>query len=689
MLRSTDNSTAHPAQYSVGGHRPDIDGMRALAVILVILYHLKRSLAPGGFVGVDIFFVISGFVVTRSSLAFQAKGPLQAVSRFWRRRVLRILPPLLLAALGSLVLISVLTTPFPKEAYNANIRTGIFSLFGLGNWYLYKGSLDYFRDDAVTNSFVHTWSLGVEEQFYFLFAVLFIFLIGLLKARRVQLSLSLGVMSALGVISYAAFLLAARANPTLAYYNVPFRFWEIAAGGILAYVELNFPNALRPRQRTWAAFVQVFALICLTNVVWFHIGSGFPTTQISLAAAASALLIAVGTSSTPITGVLSSRLFVAVGLISYSLYLWHYPILLFWRTNFGIHAFTSSLLALLSILIAATLSYLTVERTFRYSKASFSKVLLPSLITTAVAVICFAVLIQVRPGIFYVGSHQLWSSEWLHPKDSAYLADDRIIFSECDLINGSSVPAALPEKCSSSSGSGDSLPTVLLVGDSHAFADWGMASFGASSGSYRFATLTHDGCAIGGQNSSRTESCRDYWAEMATLITNTIRRGDSVFISVYWPLKDSRETGNALQIVASIARMAEKQGAELIIEAPLPSFGKPAFLCTKEWYRTNYEGCTVERTAIEKQRSYFMAEIEALMHKQTNVRIWDPLPILCSTGTCFQFQGESPLFRDDNHLSYYGAEWLGPAFVAFWKTGRFSQPEERAGMLREISTGQG
>jgi peptidoglycan/LPS O-acetylase OafA/YrhL len=650
---------------TIGGHRQDIDGMRAVAVILVILYHLERSLAPGGFVGVDIFFVISGFVVTRSSFASPAKGPTQAVARFWRRRVLRILPPLLLTVLGSIVLIATLTPPFPTEAYNANIRTGMFSLFGLGNWYLYRGSSDYFRNDALTNSFVHTWSLGVEEQFYLFFAVFFIVLIGLLRVRRVQLSFSVAVMSALGVISYAAFLLEANVNPLLTYYSIPFRFWEIAVGGVLAYVELNFPNALRPRQQTLTTFVQVFALIALTKVIWFHGGLGFPSTQISVAVASSALLIATGNTSTPISRTLSSPLFVAIGLISYSLYLWHYPILLFWSTNFGMRGFANILLALLSILIAATFSYWTVERTFRYSKASFGKVLLPSLITMTMAVIGFAILIQVRPGIFYTGSKQLWNTEWRHPTTSAYFGTDRILFSLCDLRYGSIIPVTVPDKCFSSSVPSDSRPTVLVVGDSHAFADWDMVSYGASNDSYRFATLTHDGCAIGASN--RIGSCQSYWANMSVLVGNTIRRNDSIFIAAYWPLKNKIETTNAVQMVAAIAQMADKVGAEVIVEAPLPSFNKSAFFCTKEWYRTNYEGCTVDRTAVEQQRANFMAKIQELVRAQRNVRTWDPLPILCPTTTCSQFQGESPLFRDDNHLSYYGARSLGPAFVTFWK----------------------
>jgi hypothetical protein len=154
---------------------------------------------------------------------------------------------------------------------------------------------------------------------------------------------------------------------------------------------------------------------------------------------------------------------------------------------------------------------------------------------------------------------------------------------------------------------------------------------------------------------------------MSVLVGNTIRRNDSIFIAAYWPLKNKIETTNAVQMVAAIAQMADKVGAEVIVEAPLPSFNKSAFFCTKEWYRTNYEGCTVDRTAVEQQRANFMAKIQELVRAQRNVRTWDPLPILCPTTTCSQFQGESPLFRDDNHLSYYGARSLGPAFVTFWK----------------------
>jgi hypothetical protein len=136
---------------------------------------------------------------------------------------------------------------------------------------------------------------------------------------------------------------------------------------------------------------------------------------------------------------------------------------------------------------------------------------------------------------------------------------------------------------------------------------------------------------------------------MSVLVGNTIRRNDSVFIAAYWPLKNEIETTNAVQMVTAIAQTANKLGAEVIVEAPLPSFNKSAFFCTKEWYRTNYEGCTVDRTTVEQQRANFMAQIQELIRTQHNVRIWDPLPILCPTTTCSQFQGESPLFLIMEH----------------------------------------
>ncbi|MDP9170588.1 MAG: acyltransferase [Acidobacteriota bacterium] len=649
-------------------YRRDIDGLRAVAVVLVILYHLNRRLAPGGFLGVDIFFVISGFVVTGSVLASNAT-PLRAIGAFWRRRVLRILPALLLTTVVSMIAVAMLSPPFPTESYNADFRTGISAIFGLGNLYLYRSSLDYFQADASTNPFVHTWSLGVEEQFYVLYALLFIGLIGLFRMRRTQLGISIAAMSVLGLASWVAFAISAGTNPSITYYLIPFRFWEIAAGGLLAYCGARYPGSVRIRSASLATAIQLLALIGLASIVWFIQPEAYPFLKITPAAICAVLLIVSGANQTSLAGrVLTSPVFVRVGLISYSLYLWHYPILLLCRMNIGADNVPECLLALTLMSVAAFGSYSIVELRVRHSKASFAKVLLPVLLTVVVGAVGLAWWLQQRPGVIYAGGPQAWNSDWMPVGDFPYAPDGRIVHSTCDLGNGSPIPVRVPGECISTVAAGEPAgrPTLLLVGDSHAFADWGMAASGLAGGRYRLATLAHDGCAIGAENAQKSSSCLTYWEGMPARIADTLNRNDSVLISVFWRLDDQPRVSRAIAVIADVARQARKIGVRVIVEAPLPTFDRPAYLCTPEWFRTNYAGCSVARPKLQRQRAPLMAALQELVRAQDNVRVWDPFKILCPGERCLEFSSGKPLFRDQNHLSYFGSTSLGRAFMQFW-----------------------
>jgi peptidoglycan/LPS O-acetylase OafA/YrhL len=650
-------------------YRPDVDGLRAVAIILVILYHLDHSLAPGGFAGVDVFFVISGFVVTRSTLSASARSPIDSILQFWRRRILRILPAVLLLVGVSALAFATVTPPFPPERYGATFRTGIAAVMGMGNVYLYRSSLDYFRADDSANPFVHTWSLGVEEQFYLLFALLFIGILGYIGRPRMRIGIAMSLMVVLGAISYAAFLAAGPMNAAMTYYLIPFRFWEIAAGSLLAYGELQFPGFFEPQRAAWVAAVQALALLSLIAAVWGWRAEGFPSVQITVAVAATAALIAAGKHPVaPVSRLLSLRPFVWVGLISYSLYLWHYFVLQFCRIEIGLDNLFQVLLALAIILLAAVLSYRVVEQPIRHSKAPFARVLLPRLAAATLLVIGVGWLLQAHSGLVYAGSVHSWQTDWLPARGYAYFGRDRISQTACNLHNGSSVPSSIPAACFVSAGAPK--PVLLLVGDSHAFADWGMGAFGAQTGAYRFATLAHDGCAAGEEEPGSAPSCRTYWHKLPTIIGGTLHRGDSVLIALYWDPKSQTRTAHAADAIARIAGAAEKIGVEVIVEAPLPTFVRPAYLCTKEWYRRNYTGCSVDRSGVERERGNVMNAIRQLAKTRENVRIWDPLPFLCSAGTCPVIRAGKPLFRDTNHLSYFGSKSLGPSFVRFWEAGR-------------------
>jgi peptidoglycan/LPS O-acetylase OafA/YrhL len=205
------------------GYLPAVDGLRAIAVIAVLVNHMAAAVLPSGYLGVDIFFVISGFVVTQSLLARPAEPLGRLLIEFYARRMRRLLPALLLVVIVGALSIR-LFDPNPV----ASLVTGALALIGASNLFLYSEAIDYFGGSAALNIFTHTWSLGVEEQFYLVHPLL----IGL--TARAGVRLRIGIFAALVLISGLAFVVIAQINLPAAYFLMPFRLWELGLGCLAA-----------------------------------------------------------------------------------------------------------------------------------------------------------------------------------------------------------------------------------------------------------------------------------------------------------------------------------------------------------------------------------------------------------------------------------------------------------------------
>ncbi len=329
--------------------RLDIDGLRAIAIAPIVLFHAGSNALPGGFTGVDIFFVISGFLITSIIVREQKNGGFSLAS-FYRRRVVQILPALFVMLAISLVAGCAILLPddVRKLAATAAAAGGSVS-----NIYFERTS-GYFTPAAGTAPLLHTWSLGVEEQFYLFYPLL---LMAIVRWAPTRLRLALAIL-AISSLIYNLYLV--ERAPEAAFYLLPSRAWELALGGLAAIGA--FPAAASPLARGVLATLGLASIAA--GVALIRSDSLLPAPWALLPCGGAALLILYGQGA-PTERLLASSPLRALGAISYSLYLWHWPIIVFYRmrTDAPLTA-ASGAATIVAALVLGALSYALVERPF-------------------------------------------------------------------------------------------------------------------------------------------------------------------------------------------------------------------------------------------------------------------------------------------------------------------------------------
>lgn len=338
-----------------GHYRPEIDGLRAIAVVPVLFFHAKFAGFDSGFVGVDIFFVISGFLITKIIIADLEAGRFSLLD-FYARRARRILPALIALCLGVVALGWALSTPAAfAETGRVLVWVGLFA----SNIYFWRNS-GYWSPDADTDPLRHTWSLSVEEQFYIVFPVLLLVVWGL--GRPVVL----GAVALGAVLSFTLAAMFIDARPSLVFYNLPTRAFELAAGAMATFWVFRVGR----RVAEGVSFVALLGL--LVSVTVLSDGRDWPAAPTLLPVLCTVALLVLTPETRFAKGLLSLPILRGIGLISYSLYLWHQPLLAFWRqaTYEDPSVPVTCGLLLLSTLIA-WLSWKYIETPFRRPGAAF------------------------------------------------------------------------------------------------------------------------------------------------------------------------------------------------------------------------------------------------------------------------------------------------------------------------------
>ena len=373
-------------------YRPEIDGLRAIAVGAVILYHAQITIFghqpfKGGFIGVDIFFVISGYLITSIILKELVTTGSFSFKHFYERRIRRILPALLFVMLVSLPFAWMYLLPSSFIDFSKSI---LYSLGFSSNFYFHYSGQQYGAESGLLKPFLHTWSLSVEEQFYILFPIVLLITFKYFRKHLVHI-LVLGFIISLGLADWGS-----RNHPSFNFYVLPTRGWELLAGSILAHLEIT--NGKRGENKTLNLILPTIGLLLIGHSILFFNDEMFHPSFYTLSPIIGVcLVIWFSNKDELITKILSTKLFVGIGLISYSLYLWHYPIFAFFRNNGFIQYEIIKIIIIFITLTLSIISYFFIERPFRNRKYNFFKILI-ILITSILITIILNLTILYNEG---------------------------------------------------------------------------------------------------------------------------------------------------------------------------------------------------------------------------------------------------------------------------------------------------
>ena len=655
------------------GFRADIDGLRAIAVIPVVLFHAAIPGFSGGFIGVDVFFVISGFLITGILLRSIEEGN-YSIGRFYERRIKRILPALSLVLFVSTIVALIVYLPETLRNYGKSLAS--VSVFG-SNFFFWK-SIGYFAEPADAQPLLHTWSLAVEEQFYIFYPLL----LWLLARRAVDIRRTLLLI---GGASLALSIYATFGHTGANFYLLPTRAWELMVGGVIA----ASPRVeLRPEQRSGLAICGI--LMIAACVVLYSSKTPFPGAAAIPPVLGTALVVFSGHNrSNQGYGLLGASPLVIVGRASYSFYLWHFPALAFAAyLTAGKLPLVSALIVCVGSLLAALVTLTLVEDPVRRSRSK-NAVILPLAAMTGLGLV----------GAAIAASYGL--PERIPARSLALAAvqnDKEVHHNECMSVDATIVPPS--RACLL--GDREEPPHVLLWGDSHAMvtATSMEAAAKREKASFLFDATADCPPGIGFEISpeflvtmTRTPSyryCGQYNRDMLALALSPGVR--TVVISSRWtnwridePLVDGEEAPdirlerngrpadkgeNKAVFERGFAGLVEKltnAGKRVVIVGPLPEPRNdvPKLLYVQRFGLAS-PPAPLSRAEYERRHARIIFYFQELAAKYP-ITFVQPADVLCAGGTCPIVDRGGPRFFDDNHLTVRVARDLWPLYAPLFQ----------------------
>ena len=682
-INNQEQHTPPPSSHLVHPrYRADIDGLRAVAVLSVVAFHAFPGGIKGGFVGVDIFFVISGFLISTIIFSSLERDEF-SFSEFYSRRIRRIFPALLT------VLISCFSFGWFALTADEYKQLGKHVAGGSGfisNFVLWQES-GYFDAAAETKPLLHLWSLGIEEQFYIVWPLV-------LWAGWKKRFNFLTITAALAFVSFSLNLASYQSDGVADFYSPQTRFWELLSGSLLAYISHHnsqFVTHIKNRidgllsktiyakppesnGTTLRDFQSVLGSICIvTGMIFITKEKQFPGTWALLPVIGAVMVIGAGKSAWINRVILSNRVIVWFGLISFPLYLWHWPLLSFARVlESQVPNRSIRISAILISIILAWLTYRLVEHPLRFGKKNGVKVVLLAALMLLVGLLGFAIfqkdgfpsrnnIQNIEPALALIKWRDIDNSDTVCQKRFGQK------YTYCKLSN-------------------DKSPSVALIGDSFANSYFqGLADEYAKHGD-NLVMLGAPGCpplldiksGFAGEldrcNSMSSNALKEVAAtpEIHTVILAANwhlyikgTRFDTASNKV-WEIKptDAEEISYdqffSRKIKETIDFMA-KSGKRIILIKQIPEINiDPATCLTSRPFAIHKKDniCKVPKAAVKSYLDEYEAVLNTVIIPDSRVSIFDPFPIFCPDEYCMVMDGIFPLYRDDAHLSLYGSGYM-------------------------------
>lgn len=637
------------------GYRPDIDGLRAIAVLSVVIYHLDKAWMPGGYVGVDIFFVISGYLITRNIWGEMENGQF-SFANFYLRRIRRIAPAFLVMTAVTLAAGALLLLPEDLLALGKSALWGIFSLSNVYFWRHLDTS--YFADSADEVPLLHTWSLGVEEQFYFLWPTI-LFVASMLRGRRVA------ALSIATIICVASFVIGEMTNITaqkFAYYMLPARAGELMVGALLALWMRGNPRLLCNARRVGS---EILACGGFGLVAWslyaLDDNSAFPGFNAIYPCLGAALLMLAGwMGSRLVAFTLTPAPIVFIGLISYSLYLWHWPILAFLRYFLGE---LEGLWIPGSVLVMCALAYASyrwVELPARQWRAGSLKQALALYLTPSAALCVAAVAIWSSGGLRST-IESLPGYREAYARLEAYTSPANEAVPYNCILNEARASIFDDLRCLTGDlEANGGHPTVLLWGDSLAAAYLGTVSTFAKEQNLLVRNATHSACPpVFGEIEYGMErfyaSCSRFRAQAQPHIMSGGYR--VVVISGGWAQYDNDPRFRA-DLRTTVDEMTAA-GINVVIIGQVPWMENYSRECEARGIRIGVSHCQARMSNQDGGVAEIEAWLAGIAKSNPRVTYLTPRNEICRSGVCSPYLDGRPVYYDKSHLSISGSWALG------------------------------